>query len=301
MTEAAGNVWPDRAQPYLISVHDPYCLASIHSLWKQTLTAASLQHVLRESMHLPMATPLTDLSVEKRDSSGRALVLRVVAGATWDVDANEFRYALDRLLGWEQIKSNLYAIQRRGDLWMFTGHGLGHGVGLCQAGAEQMARMGSSTEHILSTYFPGTEIASQFSEDADPIASSEHFELVYPLLPGTLGEANARCLGAMAEGARRACGGPASACARGNLGQCGETLPALRENRDGWRPERWPIDRPATTRPAGAKTYPEPNRPARIDRTLLCIGSVPKAYRGGLKKDRCSICREKESKRRPLR
>jgi len=179
LTEAAGNVWPDRAQPYLISVHDPYCLTSSHAAWKQALTAANLQQTLRESMHLPTAIPLTGLSVEKRDSSGRALLLRAVAGATWDVDANQFRYALDRRLGWEQIKSNLYIIQRQGGLWVFIGHGLGHGVGLCQAGAEQMARRGSSTEYILSTYFPGTEIALQPSDDADPIASSEHFELVY--------------------------------------------------------------------------------------------------------------------------
>jgi stage II sporulation protein D len=178
-TEAAGNVWPDRAQPYLTSVHDSYCLTSSHGAWKQTLTAVGLQRVLSESMHLPTAIPLTDLSIEKRDSSGRALLLRAVAGAAWDVDANQFRYALDQRLGWEQIKSNLYTIQRQGDSWVFSGHGLGHGVGLCQAGAERMARCGSSTEYILSIYFPGTEIALQSSKDADPIASSEHFELVY--------------------------------------------------------------------------------------------------------------------------
>jgi len=180
MTEAAGNVWPDRAQPYLISVHDPYCLSSSHASWEKILTAESVQQVLREALHLPMAGPLTELSVEKRDSSGRALVLRAVAGDSWNVDANQFRYDVDRRLGWAQIKSNLYTIQRQGDSWLFSGHGLGHGVGLCQAGAEQMARMGSSTEQILSTYFPGTEIALQPSDDPDPIASSEHFELVYP-------------------------------------------------------------------------------------------------------------------------
>jgi stage II sporulation protein D len=179
MTEAAGNVWSDRAQPYLISLHDPYCRASNHASWGQALASESLQQVLRESLHLPMTVPLTDLSVEKRDSSGRALILRVAAGGAWNIDANEFRYAVDRRLGWEQIKSNLYSIERQGDSWVFSGHGLGHGVGLCQAGAEQMARLGSSTEHILSTYFPGTEIAGQAPADADPIASSEHFELVY--------------------------------------------------------------------------------------------------------------------------
>lgn len=180
VTEAAGNTWPDRAQPYLISIHDPYCLANSHASWKQVLTGASVQQVLREALHLPMAAPLAELSIEKRDSSGRALVLRVVAGAAWKVDANQFRYAVDRRLGWEQIKSNLYTIERQGDSWLFSGHGLGHGVGLCQAGAEQMARMGSSPEHILSTYFPGTEIGLQMADDADPIASSEHFELIYP-------------------------------------------------------------------------------------------------------------------------
>src|ERR1035441_9635607 len=48
-----------------------------------------------------------------------------------------------------------------------------------KAGAEQMARMGYSTAGILSTYLPGTEIARQPSVDDDPIASSEHFELIY--------------------------------------------------------------------------------------------------------------------------
>ena len=179
MTEAAGNVWSDRAQPYLTSVHDPYCLTSNHASWKQTLTAETLLPVLRESLRLPMIVRLADLSVQRRDSSGRAILLRVVAGGVWDIDANKFRYAVDRRLGWQQIKSNLYSIEHQKDSWVFSGHGLGHGVGLCQLGAERMAQMGSSTEHILSTYLPGTEIARQPTVDDDPIVSSEHFELIY--------------------------------------------------------------------------------------------------------------------------
>ncbi len=179
VTEAAGNVWPDCAQPYLVSVHDPYCMSSSHAAWKRALTAESLQQILRADLHLPMTLPLTGLSVEQRDGSGRALVLRVAAGTVWNLDANQFRYALDRRLGWGQIKSNLYSIQQQGNSWVFSGHGLGHGVGLCQAGAEQMAMMGFSVEKILRTYFPGTQITLQSSNDPDPVASSEHFELVY--------------------------------------------------------------------------------------------------------------------------
>ena len=179
MTEAAANVWPDRAQPYLASVHDVYCLASPHASWRQSLDTDSLRRVLREDLHLPVAAPPTGLSVVARDPSGRALVLRVVAGGTWNIDANQFRYAVDRRLGWQQIKSNLYTVRCQGNSWVFSGHGLGHGVGLCQAGAEQMARLGSSAAQILDTYFPGTEIAPQPSANNDPIAFSEHFELVY--------------------------------------------------------------------------------------------------------------------------
>lgn len=180
VTEAAGNVWPDRAEPYLVSIHDPYCSADAHASWKNTLSAESVRQVLREALRLPVTAPLDELSVEKRDSSGRAIVLCAAAGAAWNIDANQFRYAVDRRLGWQQIKSNLYTIGRQGGSLTFSGHGLGHGVGLCQAGAEQRARLGLSTEQILSTYFPGTEIGAQRPGDPDPIASSEHFELAYP-------------------------------------------------------------------------------------------------------------------------
>jgi stage II sporulation protein D len=180
MTEAAANVWPDRAQPYLIAVRDPYCRASEHAAWQRELPIESVRRVLHVDLHLPLTAPLTGFSVEKRDSSGRALVLRVVAGSTWQVDANAFRYALDRREGWGQIKSNLYTLQRQGDSWVFSGHGLGHGVGLCQSGAEQMGRMGFSAEQILNYYFPGTTVSSHPSVEPDPIASSEHFELAYP-------------------------------------------------------------------------------------------------------------------------
>lgn len=70
--------------------------------------------------------------------------------------------------------------ERRGDQWAFFGHGLGHGVGLCQAGADQMGSRGLPAERILLTYFPGTEVATLPAGDTDPVASSEHFELAYP-------------------------------------------------------------------------------------------------------------------------
>jgi stage II sporulation protein D len=43
--------------------------------------------------------------------------------------------------------------------WVFSaGRGFGHGVGMCQCGAEGMARQGKTAEEILSYYYPGSKL-----------------------------------------------------------------------------------------------------------------------------------------------
>jgi stage II sporulation protein D len=43
--------------------------------------------------------------------------------------------------------------------FVFSGHGLGHGVGMSQYGAQGAARLGCEARTILQTYFPGTQVA----------------------------------------------------------------------------------------------------------------------------------------------
>ena len=46
-----------------------------------------------------------------------------------------------------------------GEMWAFlSGRGYGHGVGMCQCGAEGMARKGHTAEAILAYYYPGSTI-----------------------------------------------------------------------------------------------------------------------------------------------
>jgi stage II sporulation protein D len=40
----------------------------------------------------------------------------------------------------------------------YAGRGYGHGVGMCQCGAQGMARSGKSYEAILGYYYPGSKI-----------------------------------------------------------------------------------------------------------------------------------------------
>jgi stage II sporulation protein D len=70
------------------------------------------------------------------------------------VSASAFRFALGRAFGWNTLESDRYEIH-----WpVFEGTGSGHGVGLCQRGAEQMGATGRSYREILAFYFPGAAL-----------------------------------------------------------------------------------------------------------------------------------------------
>ena len=64
------------------------------------------------------------------------------------------RIAFNREYGWAAIPSTTYT--RTGD--RLEGRGTGHGLGLCQLGAQALARRGQSYTAILDHYFPGAAI-----------------------------------------------------------------------------------------------------------------------------------------------
>jgi stage II sporulation protein D len=71
--------------------------------------------------------------------------------------AEDLRLTIDRT--GRGIRSAAFKIVDRGDAWAFTsGRGYGHGVGMCQCGAQAMAREGKSAEEILSYYYDGSRI-----------------------------------------------------------------------------------------------------------------------------------------------
>jgi stage II sporulation protein D len=72
--------------------------------------------------------------------------------------ATDFRFAIGRALGWDKLRSDLYEEEDSGDGVVFRGRGQGHGVGLCQAGAESMGEQGRSHREILAFYYPGTAV-----------------------------------------------------------------------------------------------------------------------------------------------
>ncbi|MBI3592370.1 MAG: hypothetical protein HY099_02635 [Nitrospirae bacterium] len=49
-------------------------------------------------------------------------------------------------------------LAKDGEIYIFEGKGYGHGVGMCQWSALEMAREGKNYKEILSTFYPGATI-----------------------------------------------------------------------------------------------------------------------------------------------
>jgi stage II sporulation protein D len=78
------------------------------------------------------------------------------AGVAAGTGTERERLAYNREHGWSAIPSGTHAVSADGAL---EGRGTGHGVGLCQLGAADMAARGRTYEQILGYYFPNTAIA----------------------------------------------------------------------------------------------------------------------------------------------
>jgi stage II sporulation protein D len=73
---------------------------------------------------------------------------------------DDFKIAMGRIAGFAAAPGNsIESIERRGPVYILTGRGFGHRIGLCQAGARTLARRGRSAEAILRYYFPGVTVA----------------------------------------------------------------------------------------------------------------------------------------------
>ncbi len=157
-SEDASQAWPGTRAPYLKAHADPYCTRHGEAQWHAEIAVADLERVA-QSAGWKLPGRIDAVRVVRRTDEGRVLRLEFSGGgAGVPVTASSLRFALNRALGWNQLRSDWYSVTLRGGVLDFDGRGHGHGVGLCQAGATQMAAEGHSAAEILGFYFPGTRV-----------------------------------------------------------------------------------------------------------------------------------------------
>ncbi len=176
--------WEDIDVPYIQSVECPYCgrisertlslvlnnydqeTKDFHD-WKVTYTADELSDIIREKSGIDFGT-ITDLIPLHRGASGRIDQLKIVGTKHTEIIGKELkiRLWLSRTClysSWFDVKKSTIKPtnpQTSAERQTFTliGHGWGHGAGLCQIGAAQMAEEGITHEQILAHYYVGTRI-----------------------------------------------------------------------------------------------------------------------------------------------
>jgi stage II sporulation protein D len=152
-TEDAAKLWGIDL-PYLKGV-DCDCQEIVQDeLWEKRINTATVARALRRfGYRLDM---ISDVNVAKITPAGR--VQRVAVRSedrTTLVPGDTFRSALGNMV----IPSVFFEMELLGDDIVFSGRGRGHGVGLCQWGAKEMAQKGHDFKSILSHYYPGTSLA----------------------------------------------------------------------------------------------------------------------------------------------
>lgn len=152
-TEDASELWQIDA-PYLKGVDCDCQEISRYGLWEKRFSISSISVALGKNGY--RLRGVSAMAVGTITPAGRVkdVIVRHEGGAS-TVPAETLRAAL----GYTLVPSVFFETAMSGKEVVVSGRGLGHGVGLCQWGAKEMARRGHDFKSILSHYYPGTSLA----------------------------------------------------------------------------------------------------------------------------------------------
>ena len=151
-TAAAGDVWSGDL-PYLVSVDSPEGEETVPNYYSTvTFTAAEAKEkLLTAHPELKLSgTPDRWFGAAAENGSGR--VETVSVGGT-DIEGTELR----RIFG---LRSACFTVAADSESVTFRVTGYGHGVGMSQYGANQLAREGKTWQEILEWYYTGATVGN---------------------------------------------------------------------------------------------------------------------------------------------
>lgn len=151
-TAAAGDVWSGDL-PYLVSVDSPEGEETVPNYYSTvTFTAAEAKEKLLAAYpELKLSgTPDRWFGAAAENGSGR--VETVSVGGT-DIEGTELR----QIFG---LRSACFTVAADSESVTFRVTGYGHGVGMSQYGANQLAREGKTWQEILEWYYTGATVGN---------------------------------------------------------------------------------------------------------------------------------------------
>ncbi|TLD43002.1 MAG: hypothetical protein JETT_0685 [Candidatus Jettenia ecosi] len=152
-TENCSHVFGDDSIPPLRGVVCNYCNNSKYSLWSKDISKSDIEKKLKEA-NIYVSNIHTINALDQGLGEHCSRIEIISANGTREMSANGFRL----LIGPNYLYSTAFDSRSNGKSITFSGKGLGHGVGLCQYGAQNMAKNGFGYESILKHYYPKIEL-----------------------------------------------------------------------------------------------------------------------------------------------
>ena len=138
------EVWLN-SKSYLISIKDTFCLKQRNANWTKTIPFNKWKQYLLDNGINPSEKDNYSFSQYSRKQY-----------MTFDNDSIPLR----KIRGDWNLRSTFFNVKKVGDEIVINGKGYGHGVGLCQEGAMQMAKSGYDFKQIILFYYKDTHVVS---------------------------------------------------------------------------------------------------------------------------------------------
>ena len=152
-TESAQTIFSGDGVAPIPGVRDEFSVDSPNYNWVATVPLGVLAERLRQGG--VEVGDVRGVTVLERTSSLRVARLQIEGSrGTTTLKGTDFR----RLLGYDVLRSTLWAASVQDGAVRFEGRGWGHGVGLSQYGAKGMAERGYAHAQILAHYYPGSTL-----------------------------------------------------------------------------------------------------------------------------------------------
>ncbi len=144
LTSSTSDVW-QKDLSHLAVIKDPFCTHSKNASWIKKITIRDWENYLRK-YGVDITTCKSD--DYKFNQSGRKKFYHV----------KNRKVLLTTIRDDWDLKSTFFSIRVDENNLIFNGRGFGHGVGLCQEGAIEMARVGYTYLDILYFYFRNVRV-----------------------------------------------------------------------------------------------------------------------------------------------
>ncbi len=143
---ANSYVWGGEQLPYLVDKVDPYSKSSPHYQWSTDINLYDFRKKL--GTKYGSIGEIKGLAFRKHNERVVEVVISHENGK-FKISGNEFRM----VMGADKIKSQLFKAVKTKDGMRLDGRGFGHGVGMCQYSAKEMAEKGETSEQILKFFY----------------------------------------------------------------------------------------------------------------------------------------------------